>query len=184
MSIPILATERGARRRPARLLPCVLVAALLAGCGYRFVDERAAFPGADTLRVEAFTNHSVEPGLEHMLADAIGEEFTRRGALRPVYDPGRGDLVLSGQIREVRIRASSFSSVALSVEDAIEVELGIEVRPAAGGEPVWRRESIRFTELFLSSPDPQTNESNKEQALRRLSALIAERIHDELFQRF
>ena len=78
----------------------------------------------------------------------------------------------------------AFSSVALSVEDSVEVELEVELRRAAASEPIWRRDRIRFSELFLSSPDPQTYESNKEQALRRLSALIAERIHDELFQRF
>jgi hypothetical protein len=165
-------------------IPIALLLLTLLGCGYRFVDERAVFADARRIQLVTFENRSTEPGYEQMLVDAISEEFVRRGALRPVYGAAQGELVMRGEIRQVRVRASSFSSVALAVEDRVEIQLDIAVTRAADDELVWERENFEFSELFLSSPDPQVYESNKEQALRRLSALIAERIHDELFQRF
>jgi hypothetical protein len=155
------------------------------GCGYAFIDERAAFgPEVRHIEIRPFENRSSQPGYEQMLADALSEEFARRGTLEPVYRRGGGELVLAGRIDGVRVQPRSFSSVALAVEDRVEVQLAIEVRRAVDGEVVWKRGDLRLSELFLASPDPNVQLANREQALRRLSALLAERIHDELFQRF
>ena len=168
-----------------RCVSLVLVLLATIACGYRFVDERAVFGGeVSSIQILAFENRSTEVGYEQMLADTISEEFARRGALRPVYGSRGADLILLGMIRDVRVRSRSFSSVELSVEDSVEVSLDVRVARRATQESVWELEQYRVDELFLASPDPQVYESNKEQALRRLSALIAERIHDGLFQNF
>lgn len=158
---------------------------IVSGCGYSFVDERAVFgPGVRSIEIRAFENRSAQPGYEQVIADALSEEFARRGALEPVYAGGHGELLLDGRIEEVRVRPRSFSSVALAVEDTVELRVAVEVRRSGDGSLVWKRDDLRLSELFLSSPDPNVQVSNREQALRRLSALLAERIHDELFQRF
>lgn len=155
------------------------------GCGYRFVDERVVFgPEVRRIEIRAFENESGEPGYERLLADALSEEFARRGALEPVYARDAGELVIAGRIEAVNVQVRSFSSVALAVEDSVELRVDVEVRRRADGGVVWKRDDLRLTELFLSSPDPNVELSNREQALRRLSALLAERIHDELFQVF
>jgi hypothetical protein len=158
---------------------------IVSGCGYSFVDERAVFgPGVRSIEIRAFENRSAQPGYEQVIADALSEEFARRGALEPVHAGGHGELLLEGRIEEVRVRPRSFSSVALAVEDTVELRVAVEVRRSGDGGLVWKRDDLRLSELFLSSPDPNVQVSNREQALRRLSALLAERIHDELFQRF
>ena len=173
---------RGPAMRAWRL---AAVALWLGACGYRFVDEREVFgPEVATIEVRAFGNRSAEPGYERMLADSIGEEFSRRGVLRPLWSEGAGDLVMDGRIGEVGVFGTAFSSAGIAVEQRVEVLLDAHVRERAGGEEVWRVRRARFSERFLSSPDPQVYESNKEQALRRLSARIAERIHDGLFRGF
>jgi hypothetical protein len=155
------------------------------GCGYRFVDERAVFgPQVRKIEIRAFENESAQPGYEHVLADALSEEFARRGALVPVHAADSGELVLAGRIEAVTVQVRSYSSVALAVEDSVELRVDVEVRRRTDGGVVWKRDGLRLTELFLSSPDPNVELSNREQALRRLSALLAERIHDELFQVF
>jgi hypothetical protein len=166
--------------------PALLALALLAlGCGYGFVDERAVFgPGTRRIELRAFENFSNEPGYEQVVADALSEEFTRRGALQPVYAGSHGDLVLAGRIESVSVSPRSFSSVALAVEETVELRVAVEVRRSGDGGTVWKRDDLRLSELFISSPDPNVHLSNREQALRRLSALLAERIHDELFQVF
>jgi hypothetical protein len=133
-----------------------------------------------------FENQSAEPGLGALLTDSLVEEFSRRGVLRPLHG-GRhknADLVLQGSITGLKTVVSAFSSVSLTVEDRLEVELDVFVMRSATMQNVWERNGWVLSEQFLSSPDPQVYESNKEQALRRLSAEIAGRIHDELFQRF
>jgi hypothetical protein len=165
----------------------LLGAVLGSGCGYRLVDPRGAFgPGVEHIELRTFENRSAQPGFEQLLVDALSEEFSRRAALVPVYGGGRGvaDLVLDGLVREVRIYASAYSPGAISLEDRIEVSIDARIRRLSDDEVLWRRDGWRVSEVFASSADVQTYVSNREQALRRLSSTIAERIHDELFQSF
>ena len=163
----------------------IALALLATGCGYHFADERSVFgPGTRHIEIRAFENRSNQPGYEQVLADALAEEFTRRGALEPVYEGSPGELVLAGRIDSVSESPRSFSSVALAVEETVELRVAVEVRRSADNSLIWKRDDLRLSELFLSSPDPNVELSNREQALRRLSSLLAERIHDELFQVF
>lgn len=175
------------RSAPRVRSSALLLFLALLGCGYRPVDPGRVF-GPDVRRVgiELFENKSSEPGFERMLGDAFVEEFTRRGVLEPVYggDARVADLVLKGVVRELEVTPSAFSSVSLTLEDRLDVTLDVLVVRAATQEEVWRHTGLRLRENFLTSPDAQVYESNKEQALRRLSSKFAGRIHDELFQKF
>jgi hypothetical protein len=94
------------------------------------------------------------------------------------------DLVLSGLLHTAEVRSNSYSSGGLALEERVDVRFDVSVRRAASGEVVYRHPDFSVTEVFLSSADPMVYASNKEQALRRIASAIAERVHDELFQRF
>lgn len=161
-------------------LACLL---LWSGCGYKSVHTAQELgPDAHGIAIGMFENQSNEPGVERLLADSLHEEFVRRGRLAvfPAESGTRTDLVMLGTIRDVVIHASAFSSVALTIEDRVELVLDVSVMPTSGDEAIWRSRELRVSERFLASGDPQVYESNKEQALRRLAAEVAGRIHDEL----
>jgi hypothetical protein len=165
----------------------LLLAVSACGCGFRPVDASRVFgPGVRRIEIRAFDNESPEPGVERMLADSLVEEFARRGVLTPLYGSTdvKGDLVLQGVLSRVKEIPSAFSSVSLVLEDRLEIELDVSIVRRSTQEEVWKRRGWTLSERFLSSPDPQVYQSNKEQALRRLSSVIAGRIHDELFQQF
>jgi hypothetical protein len=177
------------RFRSRRLV--VLAAALaLLGCsylGYKVIDPRAVFgPEVKGIFLQMLENRTSEVGLEATLADAFQEEFARRGLLRPVYDEEdpRANLVLTGNIVSATVEPTAFSSVALSLEDRVDVIFSVTVQRADSGLLVLEGREIRFSERFLGSADPQVYESNKEQALRRGAARAASQLHDELFQQF
>lgn len=155
----------------------------LAACGYRPLDARAQLASdAGTIAIALFESSTPEVGLERLLADALHEEFERRGDLRPVYAPAASaDLLLEGSVREIQVSSDAFSSVALTLEDEVSVWLDVAIR-RPDGEVLLRRQRWRFAERFLASADPQVYESNKERALRRLSSRVASRLHDELYQ--
>ncbi len=160
------------------------MALLLAGCGYRVFDARDVFgPDVKQIEITMFRNDSDQPTLEVMIGDAVSETFELRGPLVPVWSrPASGsDLVLLGTIDSVAISPTAFSSAGFTRENRITIFVQTDVRRAGSGDVVWQQ-SIAVDELFLASPDAQVNETNKEQALRRLSSLLAERIYDGLFQ--
>ena len=157
----------------------------LAACGYRPLNGRDAFgPDVRSIELNAFENETREPGLEQLIAEALNEEFARRGWLEPKVEGQTSDLVLRGVLHSVIVRASSYSSSALALEETVEVMFDVSVRRVTSSELVWQHPRFQVREVFLASADPQVYASNKEQALRRVSSEIAERVHDELFQRF
>lgn len=181
------------RERPNRSRANGATAAWLAlliafcGCGYHALDGRTAFgPDVRTIELDAFENESREPGLEQQVADALVEEFARRAWLEPVLQGqiASPDLIMTGRLESADVRSTSYSSGGLALEQRVEVKFEVSVRQRESGKVVYRHPDFSVTEVFLSSADPQVSASNKEQALRRVSSSIAERVHDELFQRF
>lgn len=160
---------------------------LLCACGYRALDGRGAFgENVKTIELRAFENESREPGLEQLIGDAMVEEFERRAWLAPELQGATPspDLVMRGIVHSASVHSTSYSSGALALEERIDVRFDVEVRRGGSGELVYQHPSFQITEVFLSSADPNVYASNKEQALRRLSSAVAERVHDELFERF
>ncbi len=168
----------------ARSAAVAIATLALSGCGYRLIGAPAA--GASrSIELVTFENRTAAPGFERMLAEALSEEFARRGELRAVR-PGApaSDLALQGVVRKVTIAPSAFSSVSLELENRVEVVVEVAVFSGAERELLWRDERLTEAEQFLSSADAQVRESNREQALRRIAADLAARIHDELTQTF
>ena len=179
--------QRGGSRGTGAVVALAGLLLGLCACGYRPLDGRGAFgPDVKTIEVEAFENASTAPGLEQQVADAMVEEFARRAWLEPVLQGqvARPDLVLSGLLLTADVRSNSYSSGGLALEERVEVRFDVSVKRALSGEVVYRHPSFSVMEVFLSSADPMVYASNKEQALRRVASVIAERVHDELFQRF
>ncbi|MEE8314203.1 MAG: LPS assembly lipoprotein LptE [Myxococcota bacterium] len=163
----------------------LLTAGLALACGYQIVSGTRVF-GQDVqqLEIQMFENRSDEPGLEWMIGEALMEEFLRRGQLHTVHsgETTTSQVVLRGVVQQVAVRPSAFSSVAISVEDSIEVTVDVNLRRVDTGDVVWQRVGLVAREQFLSSPDPLVHETNKEMALLRVSTLIAESVHDGLFR--
>jgi hypothetical protein len=159
----------------------------LVGCGYHLVDQRAAFgPEVGQIRIRPLENHSDQPGLERMISDALVEEFDRRGALRPVYGhtPGQPDLLLGGGVRDFEQQPAAFSSASLVLEFEVRFVVGLDVVRGDTDAPVWQDNRFTVIERFLASADPGVQESNKEDALRRMASELAGRVHDALLQTF
>ena len=108
----------------------VLVTLALAGCGYHFPGTGVGIPpGARTISIGEFGNHSREAGLEFDLRRAIEEEFRRRGPLEVVPDP-EGDLVLAGAIRRFQTTpvASVGTSEAVQFQGILQISFRLKER--------------------------------------------------------
>lgn len=167
-------------RRLAAIFLLLLAAG--SGCGYSLVGYGAGFDGIRTVAIETPANDSFVPGVEYVVADALRREFLRRGAVRIIDDPAKADLVVSGAVTRVRSTGRSFSSVVFSLEYDLLLELELEARRPDGQVIVIGDRSLSGNEYYLASADVEATRKNRDEALRRIAAVLAERVHEYLFE--
>lgn len=163
------------------LVPLALAPGL-PGCGYQLVRYEEEGRELGRVAVRTPRNDSFEPGIERMVADALRREFLRRGALELVDDADSADLVVSGRVLPIRAVGRSFSSVVLALEYELTLELELQATRRDGSEVAIGRRALFETERYLASADVEATRKNRQEALRRLSQVLAGRVHDSLVE--
>ena len=81
----------------------------------------------------------------------------------------------------IRASARSFSSVVLSLEYEVTLALDLRAVRSDGREVALDARVLKASERYLSSADPEVLRKNREEAVRRVAQLIAERVYDALY---
>jgi|GEM_PF-1209729 len=170
-----------------------------AGCGYRSVMPGASSSrtaagetsagGASSLAdadrparlaVLAIRNDSPEPWLDRILGDALRREMGLRAGFDLVNDPRQAELILRGRIRPLATQSNSFSSFVAALEFSVTMELDLEVVRASGLVVRLDPRMLSESELYLASADIEITRTNRLEALRHLSDVLASRVADTL----
>ncbi len=124
----------------------------LAGCGYHLAGETIGLPAdVRSLSVGALTNRSREHGLEKTLAFAMEREIHERGRFRMEEEPGGGDAVLSGTIRELHVRPVAFDANDQAVQYEIALTLDLTLTRQRDGAVLWQVTDLRETDEYSAS---------------------------------
>jgi hypothetical protein len=130
----------------------VLFGLVLAGCGYHLAGEQLALPeDVRSLSVGTLGNRSREHGLEKSLAFAFEREVHERGHFHLIEDPGGGDAVLSGTIRDLRIRPVSFNANDQAVQYEIVLVVDLVLTRQHDGRVLWRANGLRESDEYSTS---------------------------------
>lgn len=178
----------GARRArgglAARVALCAALVAAAAGCsGYRFVRTSEGLGPVQRVAIQTLQNNSYEPGLDVLVTEALRREFQRRGGATLVADPAQADLVLAGAVLEVQTSARSFSSIAFALEYQVQMQVSLVATRADGTAVAIDPNALYEWELYLTSADVEAERKNRDEALRRLAAVIASRVRESLAER-
>lgn len=169
----------------------VLAGALISACGYHSTlapvrrasasEERdPAAPERARVSVSALRSHSPEPWLDRIVTDALRRELAGRARLRLIDDPDAAQLRIHGRIRPIDITSRSFSSFVAALEYSLTLALDLEVRLANGSVVRLDPQMLSETDSYLASPDIEITRTNRLEALRRISDLLAVRVADAL----
>src|SRR5512143_429480 len=89
----------------------VLMTAVGSGCGYRLAGHGTGLPeDIRSVSIGKIANRSREYGIEKDFSFALEREIHVRRQYRVDEAPGAGDAVLSGTIRDVRVRPIAFDA--------------------------------------------------------------------------
>src|SRR5262245_17157035 len=105
--------------------------------------------------------------------------MSRAGA-ELVEDAADADWVVSGRVLPMKVSAASLSPVVLTLEYQLSLELELTARARDGREVKGDAHELRESERFLSSGDAEAQRKNRQEALHRVSRLLAARFLDHL----
>jgi hypothetical protein len=132
----------------------VFLALAFIGCGYHFAGEQVGLPAdIHSLSVGTLVNRSREHGLEKTLAFALEREIHERGHFRMIEDPGGGDAVLSGTIREVRVLPVAFDANDIAVQYEIAITLDFTLIRKDTGRVLWHVKGLQESDQYSASPN-------------------------------
>lgn len=155
----------------------------LLGCGYKFVRYADQPGGVRRIAILGIENETFEPGVDHLMTEALHREFRRRKALIVVANPEDADLVLGGEVELLETDSLSFTSISFAVEYQLRMRLALEIENKAGKRIPIDDHALRATEIYLASADIEVTRKNRQEAIRKVTFLLASRIHDALFER-
>jgi outer membrane lipopolysaccharide assembly protein LptE/RlpB len=130
------------RRGSPRLLASLLLAPLLAGCGYHLVGTSAsALPEKlHKLYVAPFVNQTVRAELDQRLTEEVTQEWVRRGRFQLVSSPEEADAILSGTVSSAFVSPVQFDQQGRATEYQLTVTADVQFVDRTGEKPVvlWR----------------------------------------------
>ena len=153
------------------------------GCGYQFVDYKTPLGDVRRVAFQTLRNDSFDPGYEAVVTDSLVREFRRRGAFQVVDDPKMADLVVTGRVRPIYTVARSFSSVLLALEYTVTVTLDLKALRRDGRAVAIEGSALSQSEIYLASADIEAVRKNRQEALHHVSQVLAEHVHDALYER-
>ena len=178
-------------------------------CGYQLAGTRVVVPGEiRSISVGEFDNQSRQEGLEKTLAFAFEREVYERGTLPLRENPNEGDGIITGTIREFRIRPVSFDSDDQALQYEAELTLDVTLRRNDDGEVLWKGSRLHAYEEYSVSRDAvvpsssqfqqgtldfsnlselsdiQLAETEKRLAIERMVRAIVRDVHDRILDDF
>ncbi len=164
----------------------LLLAALLAACGYRVGGRGDLIPkNIKTIAVPAFANQTVRYRLSQRMPEAISREFLTRTRYQVVSDENAADAVLSGSVLRYAAYPNVFSPTtgrAQSVE--VHVYVAVTLRDRRTGQVILSRPNMDIKERYEISVDPAAYFEESDAALDRMSRDVARSVVSAVLEAF
>ena len=140
----------------------LVVALLVAGCGYQLVGRQGVVPGGiDSIVIGRFENFSREYDLDEKLVFALEREFYRRGVIRLEEKEELGEAELKGAIRAFRSRPVTFDATDEALQYEIELTVDALLQRRSDGKVLWRGAGILAIDTYSVRSDTVVPSSSR-----------------------
>lgn len=155
-----------------------LATVVLSACGYQVVGSES--PGGrhvPTLAIPPFENRSTEVGLETIFANDFLRAFgqSRVTRVRPGED---GELILRGTLQRVESSSVAYADIDVSLVRRVTLTVDFVLKNKHG-KTVWKETEVIYAD-YVVDPNYHIGETTRNQAIRRASASLAQRVHDKI----
>ena len=168
-----------------RLIHGILLGTLLlAGCGYQVRGrETNLAPEIHSLAIPIFSNRTDQTGIESDVAQALAAKFISTKQLS-VTTRSSADALLSGTVVSFSATPVAVAtSTRVSTEYRATIVVEFTFQTLREGKVLFREVVSEWRNYEVVS-DLNATELNKREAIRRISVLLAERVHERIIGGF
>lgn len=163
----------------------LFLASFLSGCGYHFPGNRSGLPpDVRSVAIPVFANHTIQTGIESEVTRAVVEKFISAKRV-PLADQDSADALLTGSVKSF---VTSPITVAAGIQAATEyratLTVEITLKRLKDGKILRKEEEISEWRNYRVESDLARTEVNKKEAIRQISVLLAEKVHDWILEDF
>jgi hypothetical protein len=167
---------------------CALVSG---GCGYSLAGRGISLdPSIRRIGVPTFKDLTGKPGLDQKITEKVIAELVKRGHFDVIQDSIGVDALLEGELtsyRAVPIGFSAAEGAASSTQaNRYAVVLVARVRFGKVGEkePIWANDAYSASEDYDMGSDASSFFDKEDQAIERLSSLLARNLVAAMLEAF
>jgi outer membrane lipopolysaccharide assembly protein LptE/RlpB len=163
------------KRHPGRAAAAAafVLAAALAGCGYRLRGTGSSLPPQiRTMSIPVFKNLTTRFELDVKLTRAVISEFVNRGKVAVVDDRDRPDAVLEGEITGFTARPVGFSGAAQADRYTITVTAKVTLKDRASAKPLFENPSFVYQQEY-EVPPGSNFEALEAEAIEKIAVKFA-----------
>jgi outer membrane lipopolysaccharide assembly protein LptE/RlpB len=159
------------------LIMLLMPALLISGCGYRFspggeyIDKKIR-----TVFVDNFANRTSETYIDNTFRNAFINEFTTGGKFTIVDRREKADAIFRGSIESLTTAPLSYQKSNLAAEERVTVSMELAFEEQDTKKSIWTNKSFSGYQDY-ATPDLNSKEANRKNALIKLSSDTAERAY-------
>lgn len=156
---------------------CLFSVLLISGCGYRFtaggeyIDKRIR-----TVFVDNFANRTSEAYIENTFRNAFINQFTIGSRFTIVDRREKADAIFRGSIDSLTTAPLSYQKGYLAAEERLTVTMELAFEEQDTKKNIWNNKSFSGYQDY-ATPDLNSKEANRKNALIKLSNDTAERAY-------
>jgi outer membrane lipopolysaccharide assembly protein LptE/RlpB len=159
---------------------------MLGACGYHVAGKGDLLPKTlHTVAIPAFSNSTYRYKLTDQMPEAIAKEFISRTRYTVVSDPSTADMILSGTILSYQFNPTIFDQTTQRANVAdLRVTMQVTLTERATGKVLYQQPRFEVKESYQLSPVAVQYYEESEDALRRASTRVAQRIVSAILENF
>jgi outer membrane lipopolysaccharide assembly protein LptE/RlpB len=166
------------------LLIAIILFSGTLGCGYHIMGKGGEFPeGITSVAIIPLENKSKEPNLTSIFTSALRREFIFRREVEVVTEE-KAQATLQGSVTSEDTVSTAYDQQGRASEYDITITLDLRFIRRGNNAVLWKGDKIAGTWHYKASSDVIVNEGNKDKAIQKIAADLAEKIYIMIKERF
>lgn len=172
------------------VLPVLLAASSLSGCGYALAGRGSYLPSyIHRIGLPQFANDTSIIDVDRRITEHVRAELAGRGKYTIVPETTGVDAVLSGDILSVTLTPAAFNSENQATRYALTLTAKVEFKDMKANKVIWSNPSMQYREEFdvstaLNGGDVQAFLGQDVNAIERVATEFARAVVSAILEAF